>query len=76
MMVDILDPQEGETVYDPACGTGNMLLGSIEHVNMDLDTATSTLRDEMLRQQEEGLDAGRMWKTWIDIFRGSFNVTD
>ncbi len=32
MMVDILDPQEGETVYDPACGTGGMLLGSIEHV--------------------------------------------
>ena len=32
MMVDILDPQEGETVFDPACGTGGMLLGSIEHV--------------------------------------------
>ena len=32
MMVDILDPQEGETIYDPACGTGGMLLGAIEHV--------------------------------------------
>jgi type I restriction enzyme M protein len=32
MMVDILDPKEGESIYDPACGTGGMLLGSIEHV--------------------------------------------
>lgn len=32
MMVDILDPKEGQTIYDPACGTGGMLLGAIEHV--------------------------------------------
>jgi len=32
MMVDILDPKEGETIYDPACGTGGMLLGAVDHV--------------------------------------------
>ena len=32
LMVNILDPQEGETIYDPACGTGGMLLGSVAHV--------------------------------------------
>lgn len=32
LMVDILDPREGETVYDPACGTGGMLLGAVAHV--------------------------------------------
>lgn len=32
LMVDILNPKEGETVYDPACGTGGMLLGAVEHV--------------------------------------------
>lgn len=32
MMVDLLDPKEGESIYDPACGTGGMLLGAIEHV--------------------------------------------
>jgi type I restriction enzyme M protein len=31
-MVDILDPKEGETIYDPACGTGGMLLAAVEHV--------------------------------------------
>ena len=32
LLVNILDPQEGETVYDPACGTGGMLIEVIEHV--------------------------------------------
>ena len=32
LMVDILDPHEGETVYDPACGTGGMLLAAVAHV--------------------------------------------
>lgn len=32
LIVDILDPQEGETIYDPACGTGGMLLAAVEHV--------------------------------------------
>lgn len=32
LMVNILDPGEGETIYDPACGTGGMLLEAIHHV--------------------------------------------
>ncbi len=32
MLVELLDPREGESIYDPACGTGGMLLGAIEHV--------------------------------------------
>ena len=32
LLVNILDPREGETVYDPACGTGGMLIEVIEHV--------------------------------------------
>ena len=32
MMIDILDPKPGESIYDPACGTGGMLLGAVEHV--------------------------------------------
>lgn len=30
LMGQIIDPHEGETVYDPACGTGGMLLQSVE----------------------------------------------
>src|SRR6266581_2699723 len=32
MMVNILDPQAGESVYDPACGTGGMLIEVVQHV--------------------------------------------
>lgn len=32
MIVELLDPKAGESIYDPACGTGGMLLGAIEHV--------------------------------------------
>ena len=28
----ILDPQDGESIYDPACGTGGMLLESVDHL--------------------------------------------
>jgi len=35
MLVNILDPKEGETVYDPACGTGGMLIEVIEHVKAE-----------------------------------------
>ena len=32
IMAEILDPKEGESIYDPACGTGGMLLAAIDHV--------------------------------------------
>jgi type I restriction enzyme M protein len=32
LMVNILDPREGESIYDPACGAGGMLLEAIHHV--------------------------------------------
>lgn len=35
LMVDLLDPQPGETVYDPACGTGGMLIEAIKHMKND-----------------------------------------
>ncbi len=32
LLVRILNPSEGETIYDPACGTGGMLIEAIHHV--------------------------------------------
>ena len=32
LMVNVLDPRPGESVYDPACGTGGMLLETLHHV--------------------------------------------
>lgn len=32
LMINVLDPREGETIYDPAAGTGGMLLEAAQHV--------------------------------------------
>jgi type I restriction enzyme M protein len=32
LMVNILNPRQGESIYDPTCGTGGMLLEAIHHV--------------------------------------------
>jgi type I restriction system adenine methylase HsdM len=32
LLINILNPVEGESIYDPACGTGGMLIEVIEHV--------------------------------------------
>lgn len=33
LMVEIINPQPGETVYDPACGTGGMLIEAIRNMH-------------------------------------------
>jgi type I restriction enzyme M protein len=38
-MVDMLDPQLGETILDPACGTGGFLTCAIEHLKQQVKTA-------------------------------------
>lgn len=32
LIVEMLDPKSGESVYDPACGSGGMLINSYQHV--------------------------------------------
>jgi len=44
LMSLILDPQEGDRIYDPACGTGGMLLEAVNHVKgIDKDYRTLKL---------------------------------
>lgn len=47
----ILDPQEGESIYDPACGTGGMLLECVDH----LKDAGKDYRTLKLYGQEKNL---------------------
>ena len=35
LLVRILDPHPGETVYDPACGSGGMLIEAVHHMRND-----------------------------------------
>ncbi len=47
-MVDMVDPELGEKILDPACGTGGFLSCSIEHVR---GKYVKTAEDEKLLQQ-------------------------
>jgi type I restriction enzyme M protein len=37
-MVEMLDPKIGETVLDPACGTGGFLVEAFEHLKKQAKT--------------------------------------
>ena len=48
MMVELVDPDIGQTVCDPACGTAGFLVGAYEHI---LRKYTS---DDIIRLEEDG----------------------
>ena len=52
-MTDIIDPQLGETVLDPACGTGGFLTCSIEHLRTQVKTAKDR---EVLQKSIRGIE--------------------
>ncbi len=51
LMVNILDPREGEFIYDPACGTGGMLLEAIHHIR-EQHGDTRTLWGKLFGQEK------------------------
>jgi type I restriction enzyme M protein len=52
-MVDIINPQLGESVYDMACGTGGFLTCSIEHLRSQVKTAKDR---DVLQQSIRGIE--------------------
>lgn len=51
LMVDMLDPKEGDSIYDPACGTGGMLLAALQHVH-ELHGDTKRLWGKLFGQEK------------------------
>ncbi len=45
LMGNILKPQEGESVYDPACGSGGMLLEAVNYVKENKGTIRKMILD-------------------------------
>lgn len=54
-MTEILDPQEGEVVCDPTCGSGGFLIKAFEYVREKIE-ADVRLQKEKLRASLEGND--------------------
>jgi type I restriction enzyme M protein len=54
-MVQIVDPQIGETIYDPACGTGGFIVRAFESVRDQINRKkiSSADKERMLRQLKE-----------------------
>lgn len=50
-MAQVVDPQLGETVYDPGCGTGGFLAQSYEHIAASLGQAAGPEQLETLRER-------------------------
>lgn len=58
-MVSILDPQEGETICDPCCGTGGFLIKAFEHVRekieFDIHQAKESFRSQLIAEDFDKL---------------------
>lgn len=59
-MVEILDPQEGETICDPCCGSGGFLIKAFEYVRTkieeDIHLAKEKIKDQFYNDQYEKLN--------------------
>ena len=74
MMVELVDPEYGENICDPACGTAGFLITAYEHI---LKKNTSK---ELLKKDEEGnysnLVAVKLNDTQLKMLKESIHGTD
>ncbi|MCW2465060.1 N-6 DNA methylase [Elizabethkingia anophelis] len=49
-MVDVLDPQEGETICDPCCGSGGFLIKAFEYVRTKIEEEIQVAKDKIKEQ--------------------------
>lgn len=55
-MVEVVDPEPGETVCDPACGTGGFLLAAYEHMKVKPSAADRRMSERLRRESFKGYD--------------------
>src|SRR5579859_4612074 len=53
LIVEMVDPQLGESVLDPACGTGGFLVNTIEHLRHQVATAE---QEAVLQKSVHGIE--------------------
>ena len=49
-MVSVLDPQEGEYVCDPCCGSGGFLIRAFEYVREHIENEVESRKDDVKRE--------------------------
>ena len=61
-IVDVIAPKPGETICDPACGTGGFLLAAHDYV-IASTIRTSTKDEKRAAARTAPSRAGRSWRT-------------
>ena len=56
VMVRLIDPRIGETVHDPACGTGGFLLSAYEHMRQQPGAQDRSNQRKLREQSLSGVD--------------------
>ena len=56
----IIDPKQGESVYDPACGTGGMLREHLHHKKLDSEAYLLARHENP--QSREGTCSSELWR--------------
>ncbi len=49
-MVEVLDPQEGETICDPCCGSGGFLIKAFEYIRAKIEDEIQIAKDKIKEQ--------------------------
>lgn len=72
MMVEMVDPDLGDTVYDPACGTGGFLIDAVEYVLAKYSTEpqeVSIYGEEWLEKRNQSIEQARKEIPTLQTYR-------
>ncbi len=72
MMVEMVDPDLGDTVYDPACGTGGFLIDAVEYILAKYSTEPQEVPiygEEWLEKRNQSLEEARKEIPTLQTYR-------
>jgi len=72
MMVELVDPDLGDTIYDPACGTGGFLIDSVEYILAKYSTEPIEVPiygEEWLEKRNQTIDQAKAEIPTLQTYR-------
>lgn len=72
MMVELVDPDLGDTIYDPACGTGGFLIDSVEYILAKYSTESQELPiygEEWLEKRGQSIEDAKKEIPTLQTYR-------